>query len=57
MDRERVKRAIAAAPQAGDPAPNFELEILSPKGERTGEWMRLSALEGMPVALVMGSYT
>ena len=38
-------------------APDFELEGLAPDRSRTGETVRLSALRGMPVALVFGSYT
>lgn len=47
----------ANAPQVGDPAPDFELELLSPAGDRTGDMRRLSAHRGRPVALVFGSYT
>ncbi|MDA0655009.1 MAG: hypothetical protein O2912_01185 [Proteobacteria bacterium] len=54
---KRVIRAMEIAPQPGTPAPDFNLEILSPKGKRTGEYMSLSALHGKPVALIMASYT
>jgi cytochrome oxidase Cu insertion factor (SCO1/SenC/PrrC family) len=45
------------APQVGDMAPDFELERLDPNRKRTGEFVRLSALRGQPVALAFGSYT
>jgi hypothetical protein len=54
---KRVKRAMENAPQPGTDAPDFNLEVLSPKGKRTGEHMSLSSLKGKPVALIMGSYT
>ncbi len=38
-------------------APDFELEQLSPEGDRTGETTRLTSFRGRPVALVFGSYT
>ncbi len=47
----------ANAPKAGMPAPDFELELLSPEGERTDLTRRLSAFRGKPVALAFGSYT
>lgn len=56
MRAERLARE-AAAPKIGDPAPDFELERLSPDGSRTGETLRLSSLRGRPVGLVFGSYT
>lgn len=56
MVRERALRD-QAAPKAGDPAPDFEIELLSPAGKRTGEMFRLSSARGRPVALVFGSYT
>ena len=53
MMMEREKRT----PAVGSAAPDFELERLSPKGERTGQREKLSAHRGRPVALVFGSYT
>ncbi len=44
-------------PRVGTPAPEFEIERLDRDRKRTGERVRLSALEGRPVALVFGSYT
>ncbi len=44
-------------PPVGSQAPDFEIERLSPKGDRTGEAFRLSSVRGRPVALVFGSYT
>lgn len=44
-------------PRVGSEAPDFELERLSPQGERTGGTVRLSDHRGRPVALVFGSYT
>ena len=62
--RERMREMAeydAGAPPAGSPAPDFEIERLSPpEGQRTGESFRLSAHladNGRPVALVFGSYT
>jgi hypothetical protein len=57
---QRVRRdwdarleAEARAPEAGDPAPNFDLALLNGDGQR----VRLSALRGRPVGLIFGSYT
>jgi hypothetical protein len=33
------------------------LEILDAKGQRTGEYQKLSSYRGTPVGLVFGSYT
>ena len=44
-------------PPVGSEAPDFEIERLSPRGERTGQTFRLSSVRGRPVALVFGSYT
>ena len=44
-------------PRIGAPAPDFELELLSPQGKRTGEYIKLSSLFGKPVGLIFGSYT
>ena len=53
MMMEREKRT----PAIGSAAPDFELERLSPEGERTGQTEKLSTHRGRPVALVFGSYT
>ncbi len=61
--RERMREMAeydAGAPAAGSPAPDFEIERLSPQGQRTGDSFRLSehlTENGRPVALVFGSYT
>ena len=44
-------------PQVGEPAPEFELERLTPDGKRSGQRVRLSSLRGKPVLLYFGSYT
>lgn len=54
---ERRLEADKNSPQLGDVAPDFELEVLSASGGRTGDMMKLSALHGKPVGLVFGSYT
>ena len=50
-----------AAPDVGQPAPDFKLERLSPEGKRTGEMVSLSDSfspgRGRPVGLIFGSYT
>lgn len=51
--KEAVQRREKLAPQVGDPAPDFELPLLRGGGQR----VRLSALRGLPVALIFGSYT
>ncbi len=51
--REREARA----PKPGMQAADFELELLSEKGERTGEMRRLSDAYDKPVGLIFGSYT
>jgi len=51
LERER------AAPGVGDAAPDFEIERLSPAGERTGETFRLAGALGRPIGLIFGSYT
>ncbi len=53
MMEEREK----STPAVGSPAPDFELERLSPEGERTSETLGLSEYRGRPLALVFGSYT
>ena len=54
---ERMKEREARTPALGSPAPDFELELLSPDGKRSGELRKLSDHRGRPVALVFGSYT
>jgi len=51
--QEREKNA----PAVGDAAPDFELKRLSETGTITEDRVRLSDLQGKPVALVFGSYT
>ena len=51
--REREERA----PKPGSAAPDFELELLTREGKRSGELRRLGDHRGRPVALVFGSYT
>jgi hypothetical protein len=52
----KLERESKVAP-VGAMAPDFELERLSPQGDRTGETTRLSSFRGRPVALAFGSYT
>jgi hypothetical protein len=56
MVRERAMRD-QAAPKVGQPAPDFEIDRLTPAGKKSGETFRLSSTRGKPVALVFGSYT
>ncbi|MDE0941011.1 MAG: hypothetical protein OSB58_01070 [Alphaproteobacteria bacterium] len=63
MRLERLTRE-EAAPAVGDPAPDFRLELLTPKGKRTGRMVSLSSSfasnpqnSGRPVGLIFGSYT
>lgn len=56
MRNVRIERE-KNAPKVGEPAPDFEIERLTPEGKRTGEMFRLSSTRGKPVALVFGSYT
>ncbi len=53
---ERIERD-KDSPRIGDQAPEFELELLSPAGIRTGETLGLSSLRGRPVGLIFGSFT
>lgn len=53
----RMQEREARTPALGSRAPDFELERLSPQGERTGERRRLVDHRGRPVALAFGSYT
>ena len=45
------------SPKVGARAPDFELELLSSKGDRTGQLFQLSSLSGIPIGLIFGSYT
>ncbi len=54
--RRRRERELSS-PKAGTSAPDFELELLSAVGKRTGTTRRLSDYLGTPVALIFGSYT
>ena len=56
-DVRREAERETGSPKVGSPAPDFELELLSPEGERTDVTRRLSAYRGKPVALAFGSYT
>jgi hypothetical protein len=51
MERDRH------SPKVGEVAPDFELELLSPTGQRTDERLSLSSLRGKPVGLIFGSFT
>lgn len=44
-------------PKVGEPAPDFELELLSGSGDRTGETFKLSDARERPLAIAFGSYT
>ena len=55
--QEMMAARDANTPALGDLAPDFEIERLSPEGQRTAETFRLSENRGRPVALVFGSYT
>ena len=56
MRTERLEHE-ARAPALGDPAPDFELERLTPDGGRSGRTFRLFESRGRPLGLVFGSYT
>ncbi|NIO09894.1 MAG: hypothetical protein GTO40_18575 [Deltaproteobacteria bacterium] len=56
LQRVKIERESRVTPPGGE-APDFELERLSPEGDRTGEKSRLSSFRGRPVALAFGSYT
>ena len=45
------------APNPGDVAPDFELELLDHEGRRTGDQRCLSDYYDKPVALIFGSFT
>jgi hypothetical protein len=55
--REHMIERNQRTPAAGTPAPDFEIERLSGKGQRTGRSFRLSSRRGTPVGLIFGSYT
>ncbi|MEE2746612.1 MAG: hypothetical protein VX617_06995 [Pseudomonadota bacterium] len=54
--KERLERD-KNSPEIGSLAPDFELEIISQEGNRTGKLLRLSSLFGKPIGLIFGSYT
>ena len=54
--QDRIRRD-QGTPREGTPAPDFTVERLDPKGQRTGEMFTLSSLFGKPIALLFGSYT
>ncbi len=45
------------APEVGDKAPEFDVERITPSGERTSESIKLFDLRGKPVALMFGNLT
>lgn len=47
----------ANLPKVGDMAPDFRIERLDRDRKRSGDYVRLSALRGGPVALLFGSFT
>ena len=53
----REKDRQVKVPQAGTPAPDFEIDVLGRDRGRTGERVKLLALRGKPVGLIFGSYT
>ena len=54
---KRVLRDQQHSPKVGDDAPDFVLEQLDKKGNRTDQTTRLSSHFGTPIALIFGSYT
>ena len=54
---ERRLEADKDAPQPGQLAPDFTLELLSASGARTGDNLSLSSLRGKPTGLIFGSFT
>ena len=54
--RERLERD-QGSPTIGSIAPDFELEVLSRTGKRTGNLLKLSSFYGKPIGLIFGSYT
>ncbi len=55
--RDRMVEREKSAPAVGSLAPDFDVERLSPEGERTEESVRLSDHFDRPVGLIFGSYT
>lgn len=53
----RIVRDNEKSPKVGKLAPDFELELLDARGNRTGNTTRLSDHFGKPIGLVFGSYT
>lgn len=45
------------SPKPGMTAPDFRLELMDRKGNRTGEQVQISKQRDKPVALIFGSYT
>lgn len=45
------------SPKVGEPAPDFELELLTAAGGRSGDTVTLSSYFDKPVAMIFGSYT
>jgi len=45
------------SPATGSPAPDFNLEVLTSEGNRSGALFQLSSLFGKPIGLIFGSYT
>ncbi len=54
---KRVIRDNELSPKLGDDAPDIELELLTDKGTRSGETVKLSSYFGKPVGLIFGSHT
>ena len=55
--RDQMVEREKTAPAVGSPAPDFDVERLSPQGERTDQSVRLSDHFDRPVGLIFGSYT
>jgi predicted ATPase len=51
------KERQVRVPKVGTEAPDFRIERLTRDKKRTGDYVRLSALRGKPVALLFGSFT
>ena len=54
---EAKKIRDKSVPKVGSIAPDFNLEKLNEKGQRTGVMFQLSSTIGKPVAIVFGSFT
>jgi len=54
---ERILRDLEKSPSVGDEVPSLTLEILTPDGMRSGEYLDISALRGKPVGILFGSYS